>query len=87
MLCIYFLLLLNYCLLYIQYPTFSILLATCLCVLCFHSKGYKVVYLITDDKQKFYEHLGYEYCSPVVAVSSNILPEELVSTLVLCDIF
>lgn len=44
-------------------------------------KGYKVMYLTTHDKQKFYEHLGYEYCSPVVTFGSDILPEQLANKL------
>ncbi|KAL4237613.1 Acetyltransferase (GNAT) domain [Mactra antiquata] len=45
-------------------------------------QGYEVMYLTTHDKQKFYEHLGYEYCSPVISVGSGILPESLANKLV-----
>lgn len=41
------------------------------------SKGYRVMYLTTHDKQKFYEHLGYKYCSPIVCFVSDIVPESL----------
>ena len=34
-------------------------------------RGYSTVYLSTHDKQKFYAHLGYEYCTPVCSESSN----------------
>ncbi|XP_045174864.2 N-alpha-acetyltransferase 80-like [Mercenaria mercenaria] len=46
------------------------------------SKGYKVMYLTTHDKQKFYEHLGYTYCSPIVTFNADIIPEHLANKLI-----
>ena len=37
------------------------------------------MYLTTHDKQEFYRHLGYEFCSPIVSFDSSIIPEHLVS--------
>jgi N-acetylglutamate synthase-like GNAT family acetyltransferase len=34
-------------------------------------KGFATIYLSTHDKQKFYAHLGYEFCTPVCSESSN----------------
>ncbi|XP_060564606.1 N-alpha-acetyltransferase 80-like [Ruditapes philippinarum] len=46
------------------------------------SRGYKVMYLTTHDKQKFYEHLGYEYCSPIVTFNTDIIPEHFANKLI-----
>ncbi|ELU02891.1 hypothetical protein CAPTEDRAFT_169672 [Capitella teleta] len=42
-------------------------------------RGFTEAYLTTHDKQNFYAHLGYEYCSPVVTLgsASNLLSEHM----------
>lgn len=45
------------------------------------SKGYKIMYLTTHDKQDFYKHLGYEFCSPIISFDSSIVPEHLAQKL------
>ncbi len=42
--------------------------------------GFNQAYLTTHDKQKFYEHLGYTYCQPILSLGSgsNLLSEEMV---------
>ena len=39
------------------------------------------MYLTTHDKQDFYRHLGYEFCSPIICFDSAVVPEHLVSYL------
>jgi len=42
--------------------------------------GLTVLYLCTHDKQDFYQHLGYQFCAPVLSFgsASNILSEHQV---------
>ena len=46
--------------------------------------GLSVLYLCTHDKQDFYRHLGYQFCSPVLSFgsASNILSERQVNALI-----
>ncbi|WAR19810.1 NAA80-like protein [Mya arenaria] len=43
--------------------------------------GLEMMYLTTHDKEKFYSHLGYEVCSPIVFLGSDIIPEHLAAKL------
>lgn len=46
--------------------------------------GLSTLYLCTHDKQDFYQHLGYQFCAPVLSFgsASNILSEQQLSKLV-----
>jgi len=43
--------------------------------------GLSTLYLCTHDKQDFYQHLGYQFCCPVLSFgsASNILSEQQAS--------
>jgi len=51
------------------------------CSAIFCRLGLTVLYLCTHDKQDFYQHLGYQYCAPVLSFgsASNILSENQVN--------
>ncbi|KAK2186492.1 hypothetical protein NP493_198g02003 [Ridgeia piscesae] len=45
--------------------------------------GFETAYLTTHDKQDFYNHVGYDFCQPVVSLgsASTLLSEEMMDRL------
>jgi len=50
--------------------------------------GLTVLYLTTHDKQGFYQHVGYQFCAPIVSVGSatGLLSEEQVNQICIASL-